>query len=114
MTRSPVSTFQIRITPGWYLYHTTLGDDPGAVGKPLVATFGGEGITWSEVKSAKEPKVKTDADLGFDVLIHKTKVIFHAAGKLAPRITARRLPRAPGSAAPPRRRHRTPPPPRAG
>lgn len=82
------AAIQIRITPSWYLYHTDLGEDPNAVGKPLSIELGGEGITWSEVEPQAEPKTKLDLELGFEVLIHKGKVVFHAAGKLAEGATA--------------------------
>ncbi len=71
---------EIRITPGWHLYHEELGGTEYA--KPTVITLGGKGIEWGELDWPEPEKL----DLGFDdqwVWSHEGTIVVRAEGRLA-------------------------------
>ncbi len=73
----------LRITPGWYLYHTELGH-PDAIGTALKLDLSSEGIEWGEFV-LPEPHVKhvDDEVLGsYTYNYHTGKVVAYATGKV--------------------------------
>jgi cytochrome c biogenesis protein CcdA len=73
----------LRVTPGWYVYHTDLGH-PDAIGTPLQLELTSEGIEWGELVWP-EPLVKhiDDDVLGaYTYNYHVGKITAYATGKV--------------------------------
>ena len=73
----------LRVTPGWYIYHTDLGH-PDAIGTPLALELASEGIEWGEFVWP-EPAVKhiDDDVLGtYTYNYHVGKISAYATGKV--------------------------------
>ncbi|MDP6937350.1 MAG: cytochrome c biogenesis protein CcdA [Planctomycetota bacterium] len=73
----------LRVTPGWYVYHTELGH-PDAIGTPLQLDLSSEGIEWGEfVWPAPHVKQIDDDLLGkYTYNYHVGKIIAYATGKV--------------------------------
>lgn len=78
----------VRVDQGWHLYHGPTRADMGpedAIGKPLVVTLSGSGITWSAVRYPK-PK-RLDQEVGVNdkptyIFGHDGTVLLFAHGRL--------------------------------
>ncbi len=74
----------LRVTPGWYIYHTDLGH-PDAIGTPLALDLQAEGVEWGEMVF-QEPHIKAvdDPVLGqYTYNYHVGKVFAYAVGSVA-------------------------------
>ncbi|MCB9914520.1 MAG: hypothetical protein H6828_05150 [Planctomycetes bacterium] len=90
-------TIQIRIDPGFHLYHKELGA-PDSVGKPLTVELAGEGVTfdalWWPEPHRFEQKGLGDGGRDTFILGHDTKLVLYGHGRLAdgvsdPEVTAK-------------------------
>lgn len=71
---------EVRVEPGWYVYHIDLGES-GGIGLPTLVELSGEGVSFSEVRYP-EP-IPYDLPEGGFVNIHKSRFRLYALGSLA-------------------------------
>lgn len=74
------AAIEVRIEPGWHLYHDDLGN-PEAIGKPTRVEMSGAGITWSEVRFPKPLKLDQPG-LGTWIYGHEGTIVLYAAGRI--------------------------------
>lgn len=82
------AVLQVKIDPGWHLYHEFLGDG-GGIGQETVLNWGGDGIVWSPTRypePLKLPQEGLTAPDGSEAWIYgyDGKVLFYALGRFEP------------------------------
>jgi len=77
------AALEIAITPGWHLYHETLG--PSTFGKPTRIKLRGAGITWEKPVWPEPERIDQSViEEGLYILGHEGTLVVYARGTLAP------------------------------
>ncbi|MCP3917857.1 MAG: hypothetical protein GY711_20110 [bacterium] len=76
------AVLEIRVSPGWHLYHTEKGH-PDAISQQLELTLGGDGITWGEPRLPEPERHESDYPEGTWDWVHYGKVVIHVLGEVA-------------------------------